>query len=296
MSDHITRAIAPGVRMVAAITTELTEEARRRHNCSPVATAALGRTMTATLLLAETIKGDECITVRIAGDGPLGNVLADTPARHCVRGYVHNPTVDLPPVNGKLAVGNGIGRGMLYVTRFNPEREVFTGTVELVSGEIAEDITRYLLESEQIPSTVGLGVLVDTDGHVTGAGGFLMQAMPDAPDDVLSAIEQNLPLVSSPSQLAMEGVTAAGIIRLLLAGLSGDTVYEPEPISFNCTCSRERVSAMLANLGRQELDSMIKEELAEVRCNFCNELYQFDENELRGMLLQKNEKSKKMTQ
>ena len=289
MSDHIIRAIAPGVRIVAAITTDLTDEARRRHNCSPVATAALGRTMTAALLLAETIKGDECITVRLSGDGPLGDVVADTPTRHCVRGYVHNPDVSLPPVNGKLAVGNGIGRGMLYVTRFNPDREIFTGTVELVSGEIAEDITRYLMESEQIPSTVGLGVLVDTDGHVTGAGGFLVQAMPDASDEVLRAIEQNIPLVSSPSQLAMEGVTAAGIVRLLLAGLSGETVYEPEPISFTCTCSRQRVSTMLSSLGKDEMNAMIADGQAEVRCNFCNELYQFDERELREMLPQQGD-------
>jgi molecular chaperone Hsp33 len=283
MSDQIIRAIAPGVRIVAAITTELTEEARIRHNCSPLAIAALGRTMTAALLLAETIKGDESITVRVSGDGPLGAVVADTSTRHCVRGYVHNPDADLPPINGKLAVGSGIGRGMLHVTRFNPQMEIFTGTVELVSGEIAEDITQYLLESEQIPSTVGLGVLVDTDGRVSGAAGFLVQAMPDAADSVLSTIEQNLSLVSSPSQLAADGVTAAGIVRLLLTGLSGGTVYEPEPLSFQCTCSRERVAAMLVNLGNKELDSMIIDGRAEVRCNFCNELYQFDENELRLM-------------
>lgn len=280
MSDHIIRAIAPGVRIVAAITTGIVEKARKRHNCSPLATAALGRTMTAALLLAETIKGDESITVRVAGDGPLGNIVADTPTRHFVRGYVHNPGVDLPAVNGKLAVGDGVGRGMLYVTRFNPQREVFTGTVELVSGEIAEDITQYLLESEQIPSTVGLGVLVGQDGHVTGAGGFLVQAMPDATGDILSNIEQNLPLVSSPSHLAMEGVSAAGMVRLLLTGLSGGTVYEPEPISFKCTCSRERVAAMIKGLGENEISDMISEGKAEVRCNFCNELYQFSEPEL----------------
>ena len=289
MSDHIVRAIAPGIRIVAAITTEITETARKRHQCSPVATAALGRTMTAALLLSETIKGDECITVRVSGDGPLGDVVADTPTRHCVRGYVHNPSVDLPSKNGKLAVGDGVGQGMLYVTRFNPQRDVFTGTVKLVSGEIAEDITRYLLESEQIPSTVGLGVLVGPDGQVTGAAGFLVQAMPDATDDTLSAIEKNLPLVSSPSQLAMEGVTAAGLVRLLLAGLSGDTVYEPESISFQCTCSRERVSAMLNSLGAEELAAMRAERKAEVRCNFCNELYQFSENELQGIQLPEKE-------
>ena len=165
MSDQIVRALAPGIRVVAAITTELTEEARQRHACSPVAAAALGRTMTAALLLSETIKGDECLTIRVSGDGPLGDVVADTPLRHGVRGYVRNPQVDLPPTeNGKLAVGAGVGKGMLHVTRFSPQRETFTGTVALISGEIAEDVTKYLLESEQTPSTVGLGVLVDPDG------------------------------------------------------------------------------------------------------------------------------------
>ena len=280
MSDQIIRAIAPGIRIVAAVTTEIAEEARKRHNCSPVATAALGRVMTAALLLSETIKGDESITIRVAGNGPLGNVVADTPERHCVRGYIHNPAVDLPAVNGKLAVGEGVGKGLLHVTRFNPQREVFTGTVELVSGEIAEDITRYLMESEQIPSTVGLGVLVGTDGQVTGAGGFLVQALPDAADDVISNIEQNLSLVASPSHLAMEGVTAAGMVRLLLAGLTGETVYEPEPVIFQCTCNRERVATMLNSLGSDEMNAMMAEGQAEVRCNFCNELYQFTEKEL----------------
>ena len=291
MSDHIVTAIAPGVRLVAAITTELTEEARKRHHCSPLATAAIGRAMTAALLLSENLKGDECITVRLSGDGPLGDVVGDTPSRHFVRGYVHNPGVDLPAVNGKLPVGEGIGRGMLYVTRFNPKREVFTGTVELVSGEIAEDITRYLLESEQIPSTVGLGVLVDPDGHVVGAAGFLVQAMPDATEEVLSAIEKNLILVSSPSQLASEGVTAAGIIRLLLAGVTDDTVYEPEPVSFSCTCSRQRVATMLKSLGDAELAAMLEDGQAEVRCNFCNEVYRFDATELKQI-----EASKKKTE
>ena len=282
MPDHIVRALVPGVRIVAAITTELVEEARRRHDCWPVATAALGRTMTAALLLAETIKGDESLTLRISGDGPLGDIVADIPNRHCARGYVRNPQVDLPPVGGKLAVGAGVGRGILHVTQFNPQRDVFTGSVELVSGEIAEDVTQYLLDSEQIPSTVGLGVLVDVDGRVSGAAGFLVQAMPDATEEILKTIEKNLPLVASPSHLALEGVTAAGIIRLLLTGLFG-TVYEQEPVLFCCTCNRERVSSVLRSLGDAEMASMIAEGQAEVRCNFCNEAYQFDEQDLRAM-------------
>ena len=284
MSDHIIRALAPGIRVVAAVTTELVDEARTRHSCSPVATAALGRTMTAALLLAETIKGDECLTIRVAGNGPLGDVVADTPLRHGVRGYVHHPQVDLPATEqGKLAVGEAIGSGMLHVTRFNPQRETFTGTVKLISGEIAEDVTRYLLESEQTPSTVGLGVLVDPDGSVAGAAGFLVQAMPDVTEEVLDAIEKNLSLVSSPSHLAQEGLSAAEIVQLLLVGIDSVSLFEPEPIQFQCTCNREKVGAILTGLGAAELAAMEQEGQAEIHCNFCNEAYRFEREELQAL-------------
>ena len=284
MSDQIIRALAPGVRLVAAITTELVEAARTRHDCSPVATAALGRTMTAALLLSETIKGDECLTIRISGNGPLGDVVADTPLRHGVRGYVRNPQVELPLTEkGKLAVGEAVGEGMLHVTRFSPQREIFTGTVKLISGEIAEDVTRYLLESEQTPSTVGLGVLVDPDGSVAGAAGFLVQAMPDVTEEVLSAIELNLSLVASPSHLAQEGLSASDLIRLLLVGIESATLFEPEPIRFQCTCNREKVGAILTGLGPEELESMVEEGKAEIHCNFCNEAYRFEREELQEL-------------
>ena len=284
MSDHIIRALAPGIRVVAAVTTELVDEARTRHSCSPVATAALGRTMTAALLLAETIKGDECLTIRVAGNGPLGDVVADTPLRHGVRGYVHHPQVDLPATEqGKLAVGEAVGSGMLHVTRFNPQRETFTGTVKLISGEIAEDVTRYLLESEQTPSTVGLGVLVDPDGSVAGAAGFLVQAMPDVTEEVLDAIEKNLSLVSSPSHLAQEGLSAAEIVQLLLVGIDSVSLFEPEPIQFQCTCNREKVGAILTGLGAAELAAMEQEGQAEIHCNFCNEAYRFEREELQAL-------------
>ncbi len=284
MSDHIIRALAPGIRVVAAVTTELVDEARTRHSCSPVATAALGRTMTAALLLAETIKGDECLTIRVSGNGPLGDVVADTPLRHGVRGYVHHPQVDLPATEqGKLAVGEAVGSGMLHVTRFSPQRETFTGTVKLISGEIAEDVTRYLLESEQTPSTVGLGVLVDPDGSVAGAAGFLVQAMPDVTEEVLDAIEKNLSLVSSPSHLAQEGLSAAEIVQLLLVGIDSVSLFEPEPIQFQCTCNREKVGAILTGLGAAELAAMEQEGQAEIHCNFCNEAYRFEREELQAL-------------
>jgi len=281
MSDHITRALAPGVRIVAAITTELVEEGRVRHSCSPVASAALGRTMTAALLLSETIKADECITLRISGNGPLGDIVADTPLRHCVRGYVHHPEIDLPPAaNGKLDVGAGVGEGMIHVARFSPKREVFTGTVKLISGEIAEDVTRYLLESEQIPSTVGLGVSVNPNGGIAGAAGFLVQAMPDVTEEILVNIERNLNLVLSPSHLAQEGMTAAGIIKLLTAGVECLEVFDSEPVKFKCTCSRDRATGILCSMEQDDIRSMIEEGKAEVRCNFCNESYLYQVSEL----------------
>lgn len=285
MSDQLIRAVAPGLRLVAAITTDLVNIAARRHCCSAVATAALGRTMTAALLLAETFKGDEALTVRISGDGPLGDVIADIHQRHCVRGYVRNPGIELPlTATNKLPVGQGVGEGMIHVTRFNPQREVFTGTVRLITGEIAEDVTRYLLESEQIPSTVGLGVLVEPNGKVTGAAGFLVQAMPDASDETLTNIERNLALVGSPSHLAAEGINASGFLRLLTAGLNEVTMFEPEPVWFRCNCSSERVEGILRALDTEELLEMIKEGQAEVHCNFCNEAYRFDRDQLQGML------------
>ena len=278
------RAIAPGLRLVAAVTTGLVNTAAARHNCSPVAAAALGRAMTAALLLAETFKSEEALTLRISGDGPLGDVIADIPRRHQVRGYVHNPQVDLPVGdNGKLPVGKAVGEGMIHVTRFNPQREVFTGTVRLITGEIAEDVTRYLLDSEQIPSTVGLGVLVEPDGTVSGAAGFLVQAMPDASDETLTNIEQNLSLVSSPSHLAQEGINAAGLLRLLTAGIKDATFFEAEPVQFQCTCSREKVQAILRGIDPNELLSMIEEGQAEVHCDFCNETYRLDREQLQEL-------------
>lgn len=285
MTDSIVSAVSPGIRVVAAITTNLAEEARKRHDCWPVAAAALGRTMTAALLLAETLKGgNESLTVRISGNGPLGDVVADSHRRHVVRGYVHNPHVDLPPISGKLAVGAAVGSGMIHVTRFNQQRDVFTGTVELVSGEIAEDVTRYLLDSEQIPSTVGLGVIVEPDGHISGAAGFLVQAMPDATEDILQAIEKNLALVGSPSQLAQEGMAASGIVKLLLAGLPFN-IYEPDELAFQCTCSRDRVKSVLAGMEINELNSMMESNQSEIRCNFCNEVYEFSKLEISDIIV-----------
>ncbi|HMM20483.1 MAG TPA: Hsp33 family molecular chaperone HslO [Selenomonadales bacterium] len=272
MTDHIVRATVPGIRAFAAVTTALAEEARRRHDCYPVAAAALGRTMTAALLLASNLKTDEYLTIRLEGDGPLGGVVADAHSSGTVRGYVRHPQIELPLHNGKLAVGQGVGKGFIHVTRFTGMKEPFTGSVPLVSGEVGEDVANYLLVSEQTPSTVSLGVLVNPDGSVAAAGGLLVQAMPGAEEELLAAVEGNLSSLPPISQLVNEGSDAAAILAKVFAGLPS-TRFEPGRLAFRCQCSMERVENMLISLGRDELQEMAGEGRAEICCHFCGETY-----------------------
>jgi molecular chaperone Hsp33 len=285
MGDHITRAtIVGGVRAFAAVTTTLVEEARKRHDCYPVAAAALGRAMTGALLLAANLKTDESITIRISGDGPLGEVVTDAHTNGEVRGYVKNPHVHLPLRDGKLDVGAAVGNGQLFVTRFTGLKQPFTGSAELVSGEIAEDITNYLYVSEQTPSTVALGVLVQPDMTVTAAGGFIVQALPNADDEVLSIIEKNISLLPPISQLISEGLDAAGIINRIFADLSV-TIYEEAPLEFRCTCSYEKVQKVLISLGVEEInDILVEDGQAEVCCPFCSAKYQFNKSNLEEII------------
>ena len=283
MHDHLIRATAPGVRAFAAITTSLVEEARRRHNCFPVATAALGRTMTGALLMAANLKTAESLTIRISGDGPLGEIVADASPAGTVRGYVKNAFVDLPLHNGKWAVGQAVGKGHIYVTRFAGLKQPFTGSAELVSGEIAEDITHYLTVSEQTPSSVALGVLIGQDATVAAAGGFFIQALPGAEEEVLVQVEDNLRQLPPVSQMVQDGQDAAGILQKVFAGLAL-TVYDPLNLQFHCHCSRERVESMLASLGASEIQEMAAEGQAEVCCHFCGEKYLFTANELTQIL------------
>ena len=283
MTDHLAKATVPGVRAFAAVTTALVEEARRRHDCWPVAAAALGRTMTAALLLAANLKTDEYLTIRIDGDGPLGGVIADAHAQGTVRGYVRNPHTDLPLAGGKLPVGQAVGAGHIHVTRFTGMKQPFTGTVPLVSGEIGEDVANYLLTSEQTPSTVSLGVLVDTDDTVAAAGGIVVQAMPGAEDEVLAKIEANLAALPPVSEMVRGGADAASMLLKVFAGLEA-TVFEPAKLAFYCQCSPERVENMLVSLGRQELSEMAEEGKAEVRCHFCGEKYDISGERLRELM------------
>ena len=285
MGDHITRAtILGGVRAFAAVTTTLVDEARKRHDCYPVAAAALGRAMTGALLLSANLKTDESITIRISGDGPLGEVVTDAHASGGVRGYVKNPHVHLPLRDGKLDVGTAVGNGQISVTRFTGLKQPFTGSAELVSGEIAEDITNYLYVSEQTPSTVALGVLVEPDMTVTAAGGFIVQALPNADDGVLSKLEKNISLLPPVSQLISEGLDAAGIINRIFADLSV-TIYEEVPLKFKCSCSYEKVQKVLISLGVEEINTILVEDgQAKVCCPFCSAKYQFNKKNLEEII------------
>ena len=208
MSDYLVKAITNGVRVYAAVTTDLVNEAIRRHDCYPVASAALGRTMTGALLMAANLKNNEAITVSFRGDGPLGTVTADASAEGYVRGYVGDPHVDLPlNAQGKLDVGGGIGQGLVTITRFTGLREPVSGSCEIVTGEVAEDLTQYLYVSEQTPSCVGLGVLVGNDLKAIAAGGFIIQPMPDATDEVISKLEENLKNLRPVTSMIKDGLS-----------------------------------------------------------------------------------------
>ena len=285
MQDHLLRATANGVRAFVAVTTNLTEEARQRHNCYPIAAAALGRTMTGALLLAANLKTDESISLRIDGDGPLGAIVADAWADGKVRGYVDEPHTDLPLHNGKLAVGQAVGAVNIYVTRFTGLKQPFTGSAELVSGEIAEDLTNYLYISEQTPSTISLGVLVNPDLSVAAAGGLMVQALPGADDATLEQIESNLSNLGSISQLVQQGMDGQAIMHKIFAGMEVDlNLYEPMELTFRCQCSRERVTTALISLGVQELTDILKDGQAELCCHFCGEKYQFNKAELEAVI------------
>jgi len=279
MQDYLVRAVAAdgSFRIFAARTTATVEEARVRHNCWPVAAAALGRTITAALLLGANMKGDDVLTVRVLGDGPLGAIIVSANAEGQVRGYVQEPQVHLPSTpQGKLAVGAAVGQGHLHVTRDLGLKEPFTGSVELVSGEIGEDIAHYLATSEQTPSAVSLGVLVETDNSVAAAGGLLLQLLPGAPENVLERLEQNLALLPPVSSLIQKGETPEDMINRVTRGIE-IKILESNPVCFCCQCSRERLEDLLVGLGKEEVSAMLEEQGgAEINCHFCAEQYRFD--------------------
>lgn len=286
MQDYMIRATALGgkVRAFAAITTSIVEELNRRHGTYPTAVAALGRTVTAGAMMGAMLKGQERLTIQVKGDGPLGQIVVDANAHGEVRGYVDNPHVDLPSnAQGKLDVAGAVGKeGFLYVLKDLGLKEPYRGSVPIVSGELAEDFTYYFAKSEQTPSAVALGVLVNTDYSVKAAGGFIIQLLPGLSDEEIAGIENELKAMPPITSLLDQGLELAAILEKVLDQVQ---VMEEMPVHFRCKCSRDRVEQTLISLGANEIGQLIEEDgKAEVVCHFCNEAYQFNKEQLERIL------------
>lgn len=285
--DRIVRATAAEgyIKMAVITAKETVERARTVHDCSPTATAALGRTLCAASLLGNAMKEENAsLTIRIAGDGPINGIVAISDHEGYVRGYVGDPQTDLPlRDDGKLNVGGAVGKnGMLTVSRDIGLREPYIGSVELVSGEIAEDITAYLLESEQVPSACGLGVLVDTDRSVKAAGGFIVQLMPGADEELIDKLEENIFLMDQLTTILDED-GAEEVFAQVLKGTEYHIVEE-SPVGYRCGCSREKVENALLCLEENEIEELAGTgEDISVSCQFCDSVYSFSADEIRAL-------------
>ena len=288
MSDYIVRATAADnqIRAFAITSRELVERARQIHNTSPVATAALGRALSAGAMMGAMMKGEQdLLTLQIRGDGPLGGITVTADSRAQVKGYVNEPAVLLPAnAKGKLDVSGAVGKGMLQVIRDMGMKEPYAGQTELQTGEIAEDLTYYFATSEQIPSSVGLGVLLNRDNTVCQAGGFILQLLPYTEDRVIDTLEKRLAGMNSVTELLNRGLTPEGILEELLGEL-GLAVNDTIPAAFSCSCSKERVEKAIISIGSREIREMIRDgKPVEVKCHFCNAAYTFNIEELKKIL------------
>lgn len=286
--DYIVRASAADgqIRVFAATTRDLVEKARKIHGTSPVATAALGRLLTGAAMMGSMMKGrSDVLTVQIMGDGPIGSVTVTADSMARVKGFVQNPEVMLPASKeGKLDVGGAVGMGMLRVIKDLGLKEPYIGETELISGEIAEDLTVYFATSEQTPSSVALGVLMNRDNTVAQAGGFIIQLMPDATEEVISHLEQKLTEVTSVSGLLEEGMTPEEILEYIFAGFDLKFL-DKIPTSYYCNCSKERVEKALISIGAKELNAMIADgEPITMNCHFCDTSYTFSVDELKALV------------
>ncbi|WP_313525359.1 Hsp33 family molecular chaperone HslO [Anaerotignum sp.] len=288
MGDYIVRATAGGgsIRAFAATTGEMVQHAREVHHTSPVASAALGRMLTAAAMMGSMLKGEkDLVTLQIRGIGPLKGVVVSADSHCRVKGYVFNPNVDIPSkYPGKLDVSGAIGQGYMSVIKDIGLREPYAGRIQLVSGEIAEDLTFYYAQSEQTPSAVGLGVLVDTDTSIRRAGGFIIQLMPDATEEVISKLEQRLNAIPYVTDLLDMGQTPEGILEMILEGLDLK-ILDKVPTEFYCNCTKERVEKALISIGKEELEKIVFEDKkANLHCHFCGKEYAFTEEELAKLL------------
>lgn len=288
MEDYLIRGVAAGglVTFSAAHTASLAERARQIHGLQPLAAAALGRTLTAASMMGDALKSDNgSLTIQIRGDGPLGAVTAAADSRGNVRGYLQNPEAQLPlRSDGKLDVGGGIGQGLLTVIKDPGQGEPFSGKVLLRSGEIAEDIAGYYAESEQIPTVCALGVLVDRDRTVAAAGGYLVQLVPGATDELAAQLERAFTRLESVTALLSQGLTMEQIMEQALEGLE-PAVLERRPIAYECKCSRKKVERALISMGAKDLAELAQsDEPVEAGCQFCNATYVFEPQEIRLLL------------
>lgn len=287
LTDSLAKTTAAGktIRAFAAVTTQLIDEARRRHQTAPTASAALGRTMTAGLLMASLLRDDETISLQFVSKGPLRGMLVDANAQGEVRGFVYAPRTHLPLRNGKLNVGGAVGSGTLVVIRSNPwEKEPYRSVLPIVSGEIGQDIAHYLLNSEQIPSAVSLGVFVQPDETVAAAGGFVIQAMPGASDELISQLENAVACTRPVSEMIRDGATPWDILQEVIGEFAPRLIGEHN-VQFVCRCNQDRVLGALIALGREEVQHLLDTEgQAEVKCEFCNQQFTVDRPVLERLL------------
>lgn len=288
MSDYIVRATAADaqIRVFAAYTKDMVEEARRRHETSPVATAALGRLMTAGAMMGSMLKGEkDLLTLRINASGPIQGITVTADSKARVKGYVGNPNVILPANKvGKLDVAGAVGIGFMDVIKDMGLKEPYVGQTVLQTSEIAEDLTFYFANSEQVPSSVGLGVLMNKDNTVAQAGGFIIQLMPFASEEVIAQLEENLKDITSVTTLLAQGNTPEDLVNILCKNLD-PVINDKLDTGFYCNCDRARVEKALISVGRKELQEMIDDgEEIEMKCHFCNSAYVFTIEDLKGYL------------
>ena len=286
--DYIVRATAADhqLRAFAVTSKDIVEKAREIHNTSPVATAAIGRLLTAASIMGSMMKGEkDVLTLQIECGGPIGGITVTADSNADVKGYVNNPNVILPPnAQGKLDVSGALGPGFLNVIKDIGLREPYNGQTHLVSGEIAEDLTYYFATSEQVPSAVGLGVLMSKDNTVKQAGGFIVQLMPFAEEEVISTLEEKIAKITSVTDLLEKGMTPEDILEFVLGDL-GVEITDKVPTQFYCNCSKERVTKALMGINKAEIKDMINEgKDIEVNCHFCNTNYNFSVEELKKLL------------
>lgn len=287
MADKLTRAITKDgfFKISAVVSTETVEQSRKFHNSSPVATAALGRLLTAGLLMGGELKEDNAkLTLQMSGDGPLGRVIVSANSKGEVKGYAENPQIDMPlNEKGKLDVGGAIGKGTLSVIKDLGLKEPYIGQVAIQTGEVGDDLAYYFMQSEQVPSVVALGVLVDRDFSVKCAGGFIIQVMPECNDESLTMLENSIAGIMSVTEMLSQGMDGVDMIKYAMLGFDTEILEESE-VGYVCDCSRERMERAIVSLGKAEIDAIIKEQgQAEIVCSFCNKPYVFNTEELGAM-------------